>query len=59
MLHMKQPTLAVNSPDVPGPDYTMWETIYAPWGLNASMLVYLIQKSVMNASRTGECRWPM
>lgn len=52
MIYMRQPALAINSPDVPGPDYTMWDTIYAAWGLNAPMLAYLIRQSVMKSLAT-------
>jgi hypothetical protein len=49
MIYMKQPAFAVNSPDVPGPDYSMWDTLAAPWGLNAPMLAHVIQNSVTKA----------
>jgi hypothetical protein len=39
MIKMKNPSLAVNSNDVPGPDYRMWETVDADRGMTADDLV--------------------
>lgn len=39
MIMLKSPSLAVNSHDVPGPNYRMWETINAPHGMTPVSLV--------------------
>jgi len=39
MIHIKQPALAINSPDVPDPRYTMWDTLDAPWRTDATFVV--------------------
>src|SRR5271165_790021 len=35
MLMLKSPSLVINSHDVPGPDYRMWETVSAPPGMDS------------------------
>jgi hypothetical protein len=42
MLMLKSPSLAINSHDVPGPNYRMWETVDAPPGMNATDVVHEI-----------------
>lgn len=39
MIKMKSPSLVVNSNDVPGPNYKMWETVNAMEGMSASQLL--------------------
>ncbi len=39
MIKMKSPSLVINSHDVPGPNYRMWETINASEGMTVTMLV--------------------
>jgi len=45
MIMMKQPSLAINSDDVPGPKYHMWQTIQAPRGVRALWTVNQILKA--------------
>ncbi len=42
MLMLKSPSLAINSHDVPGPNYRMWETVDAPPAMNAADVVHEI-----------------
>lgn len=39
MIKMKSPSLAINSCDVPGPNYRMWETVNAKEGMTPAMLL--------------------
>jgi len=54
MISLKQPALAVNSCDVPGPDYTMWDTWDAPEGTSAADLVARTIASQIRATTQGK-----
>ena len=45
---LRQPSISINSHDVPGPHYKMWKTIEAPEGTTASDVAHMIE--LMNIS---------
>ncbi len=46
---MEQPSLVINSDDVPGPKYIMWQTKNVPRGVDAGWTVSQIQASNRDA----------
>jgi hypothetical protein len=42
MIMMQQPSISINSHDVPGPHYKMWKTVSASEGITASEVVLTI-----------------
>lgn len=42
MIKMQDPSLAINSHDVPGPNYKMWRTLNSPKGMTAEEAVHFI-----------------
>jgi hypothetical protein len=53
MIRIEQPALAINSPDVPEPRFTMWDTHYAFWGTNATILASWILDFARRRSGQG------
>jgi hypothetical protein len=49
MIRMQQPSISINSHDVPGPYYRMWKTIEAPEGTTASDVARMIESANISA----------
>jgi hypothetical protein len=49
MIMMEQPSISINSHDVPGPNYKMWRTIVAPESTDATAVVRMIERHNVEA----------
>jgi hypothetical protein len=49
MIRMQQPSISINSHDVPGPHYRMWKTIEAAEGTTASDVARMIESMNISA----------
>jgi len=49
MIKMQQPSISINSHDVPGPHYRMWKTIEASEGTTASDVARMIESANISA----------
>jgi hypothetical protein len=54
MIMMRQPSLCLNSHDVPGPHYRMWKTYSLEEGVTASQVVRLIQDAHNSSMIVGD-----